>query len=125
MRSILELYGIPYLADTTVTLRYKIVNDDLTTAKNYGCPAVLINGNCYVQLRQFSKSFGMAVYYDAKTKQVLLYPPEYYAESEFQSGLLKISDFETPAEQALAGISGISIDEAESWHFDEYEEDTP
>ena len=33
-----------------------------------------------------------------------VYPPEYYAESEFASGLLKISDFPTELEQVLAGI---------------------
>ena len=126
VRAILECYGIPYQPDTTVTLRYRMVTDELTTAKNHACPAVQINGNYYVHLRQFSRSFGMAVYYDEKTKQILLYPPEYYTESEFQSGLLKISDFEDPARRALAGIgTGISIDEADSWHFDEYEEETP
>ena len=62
----------------------------------------------------------MAVYYEERTKKILLYPPEYYTESEFQQGLLKISDFETPVEKAMAGIS---IDEAESWYFDEYNEE--
>ena len=117
-RAILEFYGIPWQSDGLVTLRYQMVNEDLTTARTYGCQAVLVNGSYYVNLRQFAKSFGMAVYYEERTKKILLYPPEYYTESEFQQGLLKISDFETPAEKAMAGIS---IDEAESWYFDEYD----
>jgi hypothetical protein len=95
-----------------------MVNEDFTTARTYGCQAVLVNGSYYVNLRQFAKSFGMAVYYEERTKKILLYPPDYYTESDFQQGLLKISDFETPAEKAMAGISA---DEAESWYFDEYD----
>ena len=113
-RAILEFY------DSLVTLRYQMINEDLTTARTLGCQAVLVNGSYYVNLRQFAKSFGMAVYYEESTKKILLYPPDYYTESEFQQGLLKISDFETPVEKAMAGIS---IDEAESWYFDEYEPD--
>lgn len=119
-RAILEFYGIPWQNDGLVTLRYQMVNEDLTTARTYGCQAVLVNGSYYVNLRQFAKSFGMAVYYEERTRKVLLYPPEYYTESEFQQGLLKISDFETPVEKVMAGIS---IDEAESWYFDEYNEE--
>ena len=119
-RSILEFYGIPYIADTTVTLRYKVVNDDLATAKDCTCSALLLNGNYYVHLRQFSKSMGLAVYYDEPTKKILLYPPDYYTESDFQSGLLKISDFKTRTDRIMAGIS---MDEAEAYHFDEYDYD--
>lgn len=119
-RSILDFYNISYLPDSTLTLRYRIVTEDLMHAKNKTCPAVLLNGHYYVQLRQFVKNGGMATYYDASSKQILIYPPEYYAESDFQSGLLKISDFATPAECTLAGIS---LEEAESWHFDEYDTD--
>ena len=119
-RAILEFYGIPWQNDGLVTLRYQMINEDLTTARTYGCQAVLVNGSYYVNLRQFAKSFGMAVYYEERTRKVLLYPPEYYTESEFQQGLLKISDFETPVEKVMAGIS---IDEAESWYFDEYNEE--
>lgn len=118
VRSILEFFGITYLADSTVTLRYKIVNEDLNTARNCTCPAVFINGSYYVQLRQFSKNLGFAVYYEEQTKKILLYPPEYYTESEFRSGLLKISDFETAMERAMAGLP---VEEAETWQFDESE----
>ena len=117
-RAILEFYGIPWQNDGLVTLRYQMINEDLTTARTYGCQAVLVNGSYYVNLRQLARSFGMAVYYEERTRKVLLYPPEYYTESEFQQGLLKISDFETPVEKVMAGIS---IDEAESWYFDEYD----
>ena len=119
-RAILEFYGIPWQNDGLVTLRYQMINEDLTTARTYGCQAVLVNGSYYVNLRQLARSFGMAVYYEERTRKVLLYPPEYYTESEFQQGLLKISDFETPVEKVMAGIS---IDEAESWYFDEYNEE--
>ena len=119
VRAILEFYGIPYQPDTLITLRYRMVTDELTTARNYTCPAVQINGSYYVNLRQFAQSFGMAVYYDERTKQILVYPPEYYTESEFASGLLKISDFESPVERAMAGIS---IEDAQAWQFDEYDE---
>ena len=119
-RAILEFYGIPWQNDGLVTLRYQMINEDLTTARPYGCQAVLVNGSYYVNLRQLARSFGMAVYYEERTRKVLLYPPEYYTESEFQQGLLKISDFETPVEKVMAGIS---IDEAESWYFDEYNEE--
>ncbi len=120
VRSVLEFYGIPYQNDQVATLRYQMINEDLTTARTQGCQAVLVNGSYYVNLRQFAKSFGMAVYYEEATKKILLYPPEYYTESEFRSGLLKISDFESTVEKVMAGIP---IDEAESWRFDEYEED--
>ena len=119
-RAILEFYGIPWQNDGLVTLRYQMINEDLTTARTYGCQAVLVNGSYYVNLRQLARSFGMAVYYEERTRKVLLYPPEYYTESEFQQGLLKISDLETPVEKVMAGIS---IDEAESWYFDEYNEE--
>lgn len=122
VRSILEFYGIPYQSDSIMTLRYKVVNDDLNTARDCAASALLVNGSHYVNLRQLVKSFGMATYYDEKIRKILIYPPEYYSESEFMSGLLKISDFTTPLEREMAGIS---IDEADLWEFDEYDEDTP
>lgn len=115
-RAILTFYGLPYQSDRTITLRYGIVGDALTEIQSGGCPALLVNGNHYVHLRQFARSLGFAVYYDATSKRVLLYSPETYVESAFQDGLFKRSDYCTEAEQILAGIPS-------AYSFDEYDYD--
>lgn len=113
-RAILEYYAIPYRSNDIFTLRMQMVNEDLQTAKACSCSAVLLNGSHFVNLRQAAALFGWAVHYDEQTKKTLLYPPQYFAPSDFQSGLLKLSDFPSPTERILAGISvqdGYSFDE--------------
>ena len=117
VRSILEYYGIAYQAESAETLRYQIVNADLSTARNCTCPAILLDGSYYVKLRPFSKSLGMAVYYEDKPGRILLYPPEYYTEDEFRTGVLHIDDFTAIPQPDTVNIPA---EEAASWKFDEY-----
>ncbi len=117
-RAILEFFGIAYRENGILQLRIRVVNADLQTAEDYICQAVLIEGHYFVHLRQICKALGKGVYYDAEQKTPILYPPDVYAESEFQNGLLKLSDFPTRAERILAGIS---TEEALQYNFDEYD----
>lgn len=103
VRSILEYYGIAYVADGCETLRYQVLGAE-TCAKDYVCPAVLLNGSYYVHLRQMAKSLGLAVYYEETTRKILLYPPEDYTESDVQNRLLKNSDCQTAMDRVMAGL---------------------
>lgn len=62
------------------------------------------------------------VYYEEESKTPLVYPNDYFAPSDFQSGLLKLSDFPTEAERLLAGISIQEAPQADwqGYSFDEY-----
>ncbi len=57
-----------------------------------------------MNLRIFAQFFGRGVYYSNEDKLPILYPEDYFAPSEFQSGLLKLSDFPTEAERLMAGL---------------------
>ena len=92
-----------YVADGAVSLRYRVLGED-NSVKDYVCPAVLVNGSHYVHLRQMAKSLGLAVYYEETTKKILLYPPEYYTESDVQNRLVKNSDYTTPMDKVMAGL---------------------
>lgn len=118
--AILEFYGITYRPNQLFQVKLHKILDDLTTAKVYSCSAMLVDGSYYVNLRQFARLAGLEVYFDAERGNILLYPPEYYAESDFQSGLLKLSDFSSRTEQILAGIS---VEEGRQYRFDEYDYD--
>lgn len=116
--AILAFFGVPYRGDDLQTLRYKIVHDDLQTARDCNCSALLVNGNHYVHLRQFVKTMGFAVYYDTESRKTVLYLPEYFAESDFQNCLVKLSDVSSATERVLLGLT------AEPFHdygFDEYD----
>lgn len=117
-RAILEFYGLVYRSNETFMLHYKIVQNDLQTAKNYQCSALLIDGNNYVNLRELAKALDWGVHFDETSKKILLYPLQYYAESQFQDGLLKLSDFPTKAEQIMAGLF---IENTQNYAFDEYD----
>ncbi len=103
VRSILEYYGIAYIPDGSVSLRYQIVGAD-DSVKDYVCPAVLVNGSHYVHLRQMAKSLGLAVYYEETTRKILLYPPESYTESGVQNRLVKNSEYTTDMDRVMAGL---------------------
>ncbi|MGM9525908.1 MAG: N-acetylmuramoyl-L-alanine amidase, partial [Peptococcaceae bacterium] len=103
-RAILEFYGIPYQENKLITLRFQMITDDLRTAKSCACQAILVDGHYFIHMRQLFQLLGKAIYYDDGQKMPIVYPPEYYAESDFQSGLLKRSDFPSQTEQLLAGI---------------------
>ena len=119
---ILEYFGIAYRSNKVYPLRMRIVNEDLETAKEFVCPAILQDGSNYVNLRIFSQIFGRGVYYQEESKTPIVYPTDYFAPSDFQSGLLKLSDFPTEAERLLAGISIQEAPQADlrGYSFDEY-----
>ena len=102
--AILEYYGIEYAADGSGVqmLKYALLSED--GARECSTRAVLIDGNWYVQLRQFSGSLGKAVYYDEAAKKIIVYPPDMYKVSETGFGLLKISDYENEIDRIMAGI---------------------
>lgn len=102
--AILEFFGIPYRSDEIQTLRYKIVEDNLISAKDYNCTALFANGSHYVHLQQFVNTMGLAVYYNPKSKKTILYSPTNFVEVDFQDCLLKLSDFPSEAERILKGI---------------------
>ena len=102
--AILEYYGITYIADNSGVqmVKYQVLDD--AGAKECSARGVLIDGNWYVQIRQFSRSLGKEVYYDEESKKIILYPPEEYRLSETGFGLLRIRDYETELDRVMAGI---------------------
>ncbi len=121
-RAVLDLYGISYRSDDVFVLNIRVVQDDLQTAKNCCCNALLVNGSNFVQLREIARLLGWGVHYEESTRTILLYPPQYYAESQFAGGLLKLSDFPTEAERILAGLPVQPEPDTDSdYSFDEYD----
>lgn len=101
---ILEYFGIAYRSNRVTPLRMRVINADLETAKEVVCPAILLEGSNYVNLRIFAQLFGRGVYYSNEDKLPILYPEDDFAPSDFQSGLLKLSDFPTEADRLMAGL---------------------
>lgn len=122
VHSILEFFGIPYRGDTMQTLRCRVLHDDLSISKECTCSSLLVDGHQYVQICQFAKAMGLDVYYDEISRKIILYPPEYFAESPFQNCLLKLSDFPSKTERILVGLPTEHMD-MDDYNFDEYDYD--
>ncbi len=86
-KSILEFFDVPYLDETAQALRFSVVSNNLQDSRSCSCPAILHQGQHYVQLRRFCNQLGQAVYYDAPTQTTVIYPPDQFSAQQIQSQL--------------------------------------
>ena len=113
-RAVLEYCGISY-HEQQEGYRFHIIEPGWRV-NHVKAQGLLHQGQLYVPVRKWMTYFDRGVYYDAATKESIIYPSQYYSEEDFATGKVTLQgicpeEHLTDEEKAAYGFEEILFDD--------------
>ena len=89
-RAVLEYCGIAY-HEQQEGYWFSIIEPGWHV-KHIKVQGILQHGHIYVPVRKWMEYFDRGVYYDAATKESIIYPSQYFSHADFATGKVKLQD---------------------------------
>lgn len=107
--AILEYYDISY-CEPQENYSFSLIEPNWTVTQ-VKLPGILQHSQIHVPIRKLLAYFGRGIYYDSRTKESIIFPAEYYTESDFANGTVTL--------QSICQVDSLTEEEKAAYGYEE------